>query len=41
MAVKGDSKELAALLDDALDALRKRGELVQIFQSHGLTLAAP
>lgn len=41
MAVKADNKELAALLDQALDALRKSGELLQIFQSHGLTLAAP
>jgi len=41
MAVKADNKELARLLDDALDALRKSGELVQIYQSFGLTLAAP
>jgi len=41
MAVKADNKELAALLDQALDAMRKSGELLQIFQSHGLTLAAP
>lgn len=41
MAVKADNKELAGLLDQALEALRKSGELLQIFQSHGLTLAAP
>jgi ABC-type amino acid transport substrate-binding protein len=41
MAVKADSKELATLLDNALDALRASGELLAIFQSHGLTLAAP
>lgn len=41
MAVKASNKELAELLDKALDDLRKRGELLRIFQSHGLTLAAP
>jgi ABC-type amino acid transport substrate-binding protein len=41
MAVKADNKELATLLDNALDTMRKRGDLLQIFQSHGLTLAAP
>ena len=41
MAVKADSKELATLLDNALDAMRSSGELLAIFQSHGLTLAAP
>ena len=41
MAVKADSKELATLLDTALDKLRSSGELLRIFQSHGLTLAAP
>jgi ABC-type amino acid transport substrate-binding protein len=41
MAVKADNKELAGLLDGALDALRASGELLAIFQSHGLTLAAP
>lgn len=41
MAVKADSKELATLLDAALDRLRSSGELLRIFQSHGLTLAAP
>ena len=41
MAVKADNKELATLLDNALDALRASGELLKIFQSHGLTLAAP
>jgi ABC-type amino acid transport substrate-binding protein len=41
MAVKADNKELASLLDSALDNLRASGELLKIFQAHGLTLAAP
>ena len=41
MAVKADNKELATLLDGALDALRASGALLKIFQAHGLTLAAP
>jgi ABC-type amino acid transport substrate-binding protein len=41
MAVKADNKELAALLDKAMDALRSRGDLLKIYQAHGLTLAAP
>ena len=41
MAVKADNKELATLLDNALEKLRSSGELVKIFQGHGLTLAAP
>ena len=41
MAVKADNKELAGLLDKALDAVRSSGELLAIFQSQGLTLAAP
>ena len=41
MAVKADNKELATALDDALNALRQSGELLKIFKSHGLTLAAP
>jgi ABC-type amino acid transport substrate-binding protein len=41
LAVKADNKELAALLDGALDSLRSSGELLKIFQAHGLTLAAP
>jgi ABC-type amino acid transport substrate-binding protein len=41
MAVKADNKELAGLLDGALDSLRASGELLKIFQAHGLTLAAP
>jgi ABC-type amino acid transport substrate-binding protein len=41
MAVKADNKELATALDHALSALRQSGELLKIFQSHGLTLAAP
>jgi ABC-type amino acid transport substrate-binding protein len=41
MAVKADNKELATLLSNALDTLRNSGELLKIFQAHGLTLAAP
>ncbi len=41
MAVKSDNKELAKQLDDALEALRKSGELLALFQAHGMTLAAP
>lgn len=41
MAVKADNKELASLLDSALDTLRTNGTLLKIFRSHGLTLAAP
>ena len=41
MAVKADNKELAALLDKALDDLRRSGDLLKLFQAHGLTLAAP
>jgi ABC-type amino acid transport substrate-binding protein len=41
MAVKADSKELAGLLDAALDQLRSSGELLKLFQAQGLTLAAP
>lgn len=41
LAVKADNKELATALDNALTALRQSGDLLKIFQSHGLTLAAP
>jgi ABC-type amino acid transport substrate-binding protein len=41
LAVKADNKELATVLDNALASLRQSGELLKIFQSHGLTLAAP
>ena len=41
LAVKADNKELAKVLDNALGALRESGELLKLFQSHGLTLAAP
>lgn len=41
LAVKADNKELASALDDALASLRQSGELLKLFQSHGLTLAAP
>jgi ABC-type amino acid transport substrate-binding protein len=41
MAVKAAHKDLATALDGALDALRQQGELLALFQSRGLTLAAP
>jgi polar amino acid transport system substrate-binding protein len=41
LAVKSDNKDLATALDNALASLRQSGELLKIFQSHGLTLAAP
>jgi len=41
LAVKADNKQLATALDDALASLRQSGELLALFQSHGLTLAAP
>lgn len=41
MAVKADNKELATALDGALASLRQTGELLKLFQLHGLTLAAP
>ncbi len=41
LAVKADNKELAKILDNALGALRESGELLKLFQAHGLTLAAP
>ena len=41
LAVKADNKELATVLDGALASLRQSGELLKLFQSHGLTLAAP
>jgi ABC-type amino acid transport substrate-binding protein len=40
-AVKADNKELATALDDALVSLRQSGDLLKLFQAHGLTLAAP
>jgi len=41
LAVKADNTALATALDNALTSLRQSGELLKIFQSHGLTLAAP
>jgi ABC-type amino acid transport substrate-binding protein len=41
MAVKADNKELARMLDDALQTLRSSGALVDIFRAHGITLTAP
>ena len=41
LAVKSDNKALATALDEALASLRQSGELLKLFQSHGLTLAAP
>lgn len=41
MAVKANNTALATALDEALASLRQSGELLKIFQSHGLTLSAP
>jgi ABC-type amino acid transport substrate-binding protein len=41
MAIKSEHKELGQALDAALQALRNSGELLAIFQKHGLTLTAP
>jgi ABC-type amino acid transport substrate-binding protein len=41
LAVKADNKELATLLDGALDKLRSDGTLLALFQAQGLTLTAP
>lgn len=41
MAIKAEHKELGQALEAALQALRGSGELLAIFQKHGLTLTAP
>lgn len=41
MAIKAEHKELGTALEGALAQLRSSGELLAIFQKHGLTLTAP
>lgn len=41
MAIKSEHKELGQALETALGQLRGSGELLAIFQKHGLTLTAP
>lgn len=41
MAVKADSKELAAALSEALADLQRSGELARIFSAHGVTHKLP
>jgi polar amino acid transport system substrate-binding protein len=41
MAIKAEHKELGQALEAALQAMRNSGELLAIFQQHGLTLTAP
>jgi ABC-type amino acid transport substrate-binding protein len=41
LAIRADNKELGQALEGALQAMRGRGELLAMFQQHGLTLTAP
>jgi ABC-type amino acid transport substrate-binding protein len=41
MAIKSQHKELGQAIEAALHALRSRGELLELFRQHGLTLTAP
>jgi hypothetical protein len=41
MAIKSQNKDLVQAIDAAMVALRSRGELLQLFRHHGLTLTAP
>lgn len=41
MAIKSGHKELGMALEAALKSLRENGELLKIFQQHGMTLTAP
>jgi len=41
MAIKSGHKELGLALEAALKSLRESGELLKIFQQHGMTLTAP
>jgi ABC-type amino acid transport substrate-binding protein len=41
MAIKPAHKELGLALEAAMKGLRESGELLKIFQQHGLTLTAP
>ncbi|CAG9182536.1 substrate-binding periplasmic protein [Cupriavidus pinatubonensis] len=41
MAIKAGDKALAESLENALDAVRRKGELARIFASHGVTMQEP
>ncbi|CAG2127315.1 hypothetical protein LMG31506_00436 [Cupriavidus yeoncheonensis] len=41
MAIKAGDRALAESLENALEALRRKGELARIFASHGVTLQEP
>ncbi|WER47359.1 transporter substrate-binding domain-containing protein [Cupriavidus sp. WKF15] len=41
MAIKAGDQALAESLENALEALRRKGELARIFASHGVTLQEP
>ena len=41
MAIKAQNEDLGQALQQALQSLRSSGELLAIFQQHGLTLTAP
>lgn len=41
MAIKAEHKDLGQALEQAMKSLRDSGELLAIFQKHGLTLTAP
>ncbi|MGQ3227246.1 MAG: substrate-binding periplasmic protein, partial [Hydrogenophaga sp.] len=41
MAIKAEHKDLGLALEGALKSMRDSGELLAIFQQHGLTLTAP
>lgn len=41
MAVKAEHRNLGQALEQAMKAMRESGELLAIFQKHGLTLTAP
>ncbi|QYY29993.1 transporter substrate-binding domain-containing protein [Cupriavidus pinatubonensis] len=41
MAIKAGDKALAESLENALDAVRRKGELARIFANHGVTMQEP
>jgi len=41
MAIKADHKELGHAIESAMQQMRSSGELLSLFQQHGLTLTAP
>jgi hypothetical protein len=41
MAIKAENKDLGLALEGAMKSMRDSGELLAIFQKHGLTLTAP